>query len=58
MHLAAPTAMLHGWWEHLLALHAAGDIAPRVTALPLADAAEAHRRLHARQNVGKLVLVP
>ncbi len=58
VHLAAPTAMLHRWWEHLLALHAAGDIAPRVTALPLADAAEAHRRLHARQNVGKLVLVP
>jgi NADPH:quinone reductase-like Zn-dependent oxidoreductase len=58
VHLAAPTATLHRWWEHLLALHAAGDIAPRITALPLADAAEAHRRLHARQNVGKLVLVP
>jgi NADPH:quinone reductase-like Zn-dependent oxidoreductase len=58
VHLAAPTKMLHRWWDHLLALHAAGEIAPRVTTLPLADAAEAHRRLHARQNVGKLVLLP
>ena len=57
VHLAAPTATLHRWWEHLLGLHAAGEIAPRVTTLPLADAAEAHRRLHARENVGKLVLV-
>ena len=57
VHLAAPSATLHRWWDHLLTLHAAGEIAPRVTTLPLADAAEAHRRLHARQNVGKLVLV-
>jgi NADPH:quinone reductase-like Zn-dependent oxidoreductase len=58
LHLAAPTETLRRWWDHLLALLAAGEIAPRVTTLPLADAAEAHRRLHARQNVGKLVLVP
>jgi NADPH:quinone reductase-like Zn-dependent oxidoreductase len=58
VHLAAPTATLRRWWDHLLALHASGEIAPRVTTLPLADAAEAHRRLHARENVGKLVLVP
>jgi NADPH:quinone reductase-like Zn-dependent oxidoreductase len=58
VHLAAPTATLHGWWDHLIELHAAGKIAPRITTLPLADASEAHRRLHARENVGKLVLVP
>ena len=58
VHLAAPTATLHGWWDHLIELHATGEIAPRVTTLPLADASEAHRRLHARENVGKLVLVP
>jgi NADPH:quinone reductase-like Zn-dependent oxidoreductase len=58
VHLAAPTATLHGWWDHLMELHAAGEIAPRITTLPLADASEAHRRLHARENVGKLVLVP
>lgn len=58
VHLAAPTATLHRWWDHLLELHAAGEIAPRITTLPLGDAGEAHRRLHARQNVGKLVLVP
>jgi NADPH:quinone reductase-like Zn-dependent oxidoreductase len=58
VHMGAPAATLHRWWDHLLELHAAGEIAPRVTVLPLADAAEAHRRLHARENVGKLVLVP
>jgi NADPH2:quinone reductase len=58
VHMGPPAATLHGWWDHLLELLDAGEIAPRVTTLPLADAAEAHRRLHARENVGKLVLVP
>jgi NADPH:quinone reductase-like Zn-dependent oxidoreductase len=42
----------------LIDLLAAGDIDPRVETLPLADAAEAHRRLEDRQVLGKLVLVP
>lgn len=42
---------------HLLELLDAGRI-PRVETVPLADAAEAHRRLEARQVLGKLVLVP
>jgi NADPH:quinone reductase-like Zn-dependent oxidoreductase len=58
VHLAAPTGTLRRWWDDLLARHAAGGIAPRVTTLPLAEAAEAHRRLHARENVGKIVLIP
>lgn len=58
VHMGAPSATLRRWWDHLLELYAAGTIAPLVTTLPLADAAEAHRRLHARENVGKLVLVP
>lgn len=59
VHLAAPTATLRRWWSDLLAWEAAGDIRPRIDrVLPLADAAEAHRRLHDRANVGKLVLIP
>ena len=37
---------------------AAGQIRPVVTTLPLTEAAEAHRRLQAREVVGKLVLTP
>jgi NADPH:quinone reductase-like Zn-dependent oxidoreductase len=59
VHLAAPTAMLRRWWADLLTWEADGQIRPRIDrVLPLADAAEAHRRLHARENVGKIVLVP
>ncbi|HEY6594386.1 MAG TPA: zinc-binding dehydrogenase [Asanoa sp.] len=56
--LDGPVPLVRKWWDALLAAYAAGEIAPRVTALPLAEAAEAHRRLHARENVGKIVLVP
>ena len=35
-----------------------GRIHPVVTTLPLTEAAEAHRRLQARQVIGKLVLIP
>lgn len=48
-----------GWTEHLLALLADGTIAPRIDCvLPFSAAAEAHRRLEDRLNVGKVVLVP
>lgn len=47
------------WTGQLLALLAAGAIAPRIdSVLPFAAAAEAHRRLESRLNVGKIVLVP
>lgn len=42
----------------LIALLETGDVAPQVETMPLADAAEAHRRLQDRQVPGKLVLVP
>jgi synaptic vesicle membrane protein VAT-1 len=58
VHLAAPTPMLRRWWADLIEWEASGQIRPRIDrVLPLADAAEAHRRLHARENVGKIVLV-
>jgi len=42
----------------LVGLLAEGRIRPVVSRLPLTEAAEAHRRLEARQVIGKLVLVP
>lgn len=42
----------------LIDLLADGSIAPEVTTLPLAEAAEAHRRLENREVQGKLVLIP
>lgn len=44
--------------NRLVELLADGAISPVVTRLPLTEAAEAHRRLEAREVVGKLVLVP
>ena len=44
--------------DRLVALLAEGRIRPVVTRLPLTQAAEGHRRLQAREVVGKLVLVP
>lgn len=47
------------WMESLLALQAAGSLAPVIDrVLPFAAAAEAHHRLEARLNVGKVILVP
>jgi NADPH:quinone reductase len=42
----------------LVNLLAEGRVRPAVTRLPLTEAAEAHRRLEARQVIGKLVLEP
>lgn len=41
-----------------LRLGAAGTLAPPVHPFPLADAAQAHRALENRHNVGKVVLIP
>lgn len=52
---AAIAATLRDWVWPAIASGAIG--APRVTVLPLAEAAEAHRRMEQRDNFGKLVLV-
>ncbi|MGI8416972.1 MAG: zinc-binding dehydrogenase [Nakamurella sp.] len=44
--------------NRLVELLADGAISPVVATLPLTEAAEAHRRLEAREVVGKLVLMP
>jgi NADPH:quinone reductase-like Zn-dependent oxidoreductase len=44
--------------NRLVELLADGLIKPVVTRLPLTEAAEAHRRLEAREVAGKLVLIP
>jgi NADPH:quinone reductase-like Zn-dependent oxidoreductase len=50
---------LEPWIRPLDALLAGGEIAPVVhAAVPFADAPEAHRIIAARENVGKVVLVP
>ena len=59
VHMGAPAPTLHRWWADLLAWLERGEITPRVDRVyRLDDAADAHARLHARENVGKLVLVP
>lgn len=48
-----------GWMRTLLAWWEAGRIRPHIHAqVPFAEAAEAHRILHRRENIGKVVLVP
>lgn len=45
--------------EGVLGLWAAGDVHPHIHArVPLDEAPEAHRILHRRENLGKVVLVP
>jgi NADPH:quinone reductase-like Zn-dependent oxidoreductase len=48
-----------GWLVEILELWKQGVVRPQVHAtVPFSKAAEAHRILHARENVGKVVLVP
>ena len=50
---------LEPWIGPLLAALADGTVSPVLhAAVPFADAPEAHRILAARENVGKVVLVP
>jgi len=48
-----------GWLEALMELQSEGVVKPRVDSVfSFADAAEAHRRLQDRKNIGKVILVP
>jgi synaptic vesicle membrane protein VAT-1 len=58
-HLWKQADMLREELDALLELWTEGAIAPRVDAVvPFAEAADAHRRITERKNVGKVVLVP
>ena len=58
-HLWDQTAMLREELSSVVELWRAGAISPRVDSIyPFQDAAEAHRRLTDRGNVGKVILVP
>jgi NADPH:quinone reductase-like Zn-dependent oxidoreductase len=58
-HLWGEAERVAGWLRELVALWEAGALRPVVHAeVPFASAAEAHRLLQDRANLGKVVLVP
>jgi len=58
-HLWGEAALLRGELEALLDLYRRGAIRPRIdSTFPFERAADAHRRLQDRLNVGKVLLVP
>jgi NADPH:quinone reductase-like Zn-dependent oxidoreductase len=58
-HLWDEHESLHAWADQLLAWLEEGAIAPVVDRVfPLEEAAAAHRTLHERRNIGKVVLRP
>lgn len=55
----ARPALVRSWLEEMFQLYAAGTIKPHVgKTFPLAEAAQAHRYIHDRQNIGKVLLLP
>jgi synaptic vesicle membrane protein VAT-1 len=58
-HLFHRVDLLRPQFEALLAMYAAGDIAPRVDrTFPFDEAAAAHQFIHDRKAIGKVLLVP
>jgi NADPH:quinone reductase-like Zn-dependent oxidoreductase len=52
-------ALLRSELEEIFRAYAAGEFRPVIgKTFPLAEAAAAHRYIHARQNIGKVVLLP
>ncbi|MBI4467198.1 MAG: zinc-binding dehydrogenase [Acidobacteria bacterium] len=55
----ANPALLRTWMEEMFRLYAAGKIKPHIgRTFPLAEAAAAHRYIHDRRNLGKVLLIP
>ncbi len=58
-HMWDESDRLAGWLAQLLELWTRGELRTQVhAAVPFSDAPEAHRILHDRENLGKVVLVP
>jgi NADPH:quinone reductase-like Zn-dependent oxidoreductase len=58
-HMFDERERLAGWLQQILDLVEAGVVRPHVHAtVPFSEATEAHRMLHDRENLGKVVLVP
>lgn len=58
-HLWGETELLREEMSDLIALYRAGKIRPPIDmTFPFAQAADAHRRIQDRQNIGKVILVP
>ena len=58
-HMFEERARLAGWLGELMVLVEQGVVRPHVHAtVPFAEASEAHRMIHDRENLGKVVLVP
>jgi NADPH:quinone reductase-like Zn-dependent oxidoreductase len=58
-HMWHESERVSGWLEKLLILWQQGVLRPRVHAtVPFSNAKEAHRILHDRENLGKVILVP
>jgi synaptic vesicle membrane protein VAT-1 len=58
-HLGAPAPLFRRWLDHLIDLCEHGSISPHIDRVfPLEAANEAHRYLHERRNVGKVLLQP
>ena len=58
-HLWGAQRRVGAWMDRILALYVEGVVRPHVDReVPFAEAAEAHRHLEERRNVGKTVLVP
>jgi NADPH:quinone reductase-like Zn-dependent oxidoreductase len=58
-HMWDESDRLAGWLAQLLELWTRGQLRTQVhAAVPFSDAPEAHRILHDRENLGKVVLVP
>lgn len=58
-HLGAPAPLFRRWMTWIIERTAAGDLRPHVDReFALEDVAEAHRYIHERRNVGKVLLIP